>query len=163
MNIAWSCTIHTPSATTISKTHAVVVIEDLHVRNMSKSGAGTSEKPGKNVGAKSGLNRSILDQGWAAFRVMLAYKLACMGGTLIAVSPRNTSRTCPLCGHVSADNRKTQARLICVECGYENNADHVGAINILAAGHAVSASEIFHPHAGVSAEEPSEVALAVSA
>jgi putative transposase len=57
------------ASTTISKNHAVVCIEDLQVRNMSKSAAGTIEKPGRNVGAKSGLNRAILDQGWSAFRV----------------------------------------------------------------------------------------------
>ena len=47
--------------------------------------------------------------------------------------------TCPCCGHVSAENRQTQSRFACVECGFEENADLVGAINILAAGHAVLA------------------------
>jgi len=42
-------------------------------------------------------------------------------------------------GHVSAENRQTRARFACVACGYENNADLVGAINVLAAGHAVLA------------------------
>ncbi|RCY75658.1 RNA-guided endonuclease InsQ/TnpB family protein, partial [Escherichia coli] len=50
--------------TTISKNHAMIVIEDLKVSNMSKSAAGTVSQPGRNVRAKSGLNRSILDQGW---------------------------------------------------------------------------------------------------
>jgi len=50
--------------TTISKNHALVCVEDLQVRNMSKSAAGTKEQPGKMVRQKSGLNRSILDQGW---------------------------------------------------------------------------------------------------
>lgn len=124
------------TSTTISKNHAIVCIEDLQVRNMSKSAAGNSEKPGKNVSAKSGLNKSILDQGWAEFRRQLDYKLDWLGGCLIAVPPRNTSRTCPSCLHVSADNRKTQAWFLCVECGYENNADVVGAINVLRAGYA---------------------------
>lgn len=61
--------------TTISKNHALVCIEDLQVSNMSKSASGTKEKPGKNVRQKSGLNRSILDQGWGMFRSQLAYKL----------------------------------------------------------------------------------------
>ena len=106
---------------------------------MSKSAAGNTDKPGKNVQAKSGLNRSILDQGWFEFRRQLAYKLAWNGGWLIAVPAQNTSRTCPCCGQVSADNRQTQARFVCVKCGYENNADLVGAINILARGHRVLA------------------------
>ncbi|HAW2722455.1 TPA: transposase [Escherichia coli] len=49
--------------TTISKNHAMIVIEDLKVSNMSKSTAGTVSQPGRNVRAKSGLNRSILRAG----------------------------------------------------------------------------------------------------
>ncbi|WP_448153055.1 RNA-guided endonuclease InsQ/TnpB family protein [Castellaniella caeni] len=130
------------TTTTISQNHAMVCIEDLQVRNMSKSAAGSTEKPEKNVRAKSGLNKSILDQGWFEFRRQLDYKLAWNGGWLVAVPPRNTSRTCPCCGHVSAGNRQTQARFACVECGFEDNADVVGAINILRAGHAQFACEV---------------------
>ena len=130
------------ATTTISQNHAMVCIEDLQVRNMSRSAAGTADAPGKNVKAKSGLNTSILDQGWFEFRRQLDYKLAWNGGWLVAVSPRNTSRTCPCCGHVSAENRQTQARFACVECGFEENADLVGAINSLRAGHARFACEV---------------------
>ena len=35
---------------------------------MSKSAKGNAEQPGKQVRAKSGLNKSILDQGWFEFR-----------------------------------------------------------------------------------------------
>ena len=124
------------ATTTISQNHAMVCIEDLQVRNMSKSAIGTTDKPGRNVRAKSGLNKAMLDQGWFEFRRQLDYKLNWKGGILVAVPPQNTSRTCPCCGHVSAENRKTQAVFLCVECGYENHADVVGAMNILRAGHA---------------------------
>ena len=127
--------LHKTSAT-ISKNHAIVCIEDLRVKNMSASAAGTVEKPGKNIKAKSGLNKSILDQGWFEFRRQLDYKLTWQGGWLVAVPPRNTSRECPQCGYVSAENRQTQARFLCVKCGFEENADVVGAINVLRAGHA---------------------------
>jgi putative transposase len=120
----------------------MVCIEDLQVRNMSKSAAGTAAAPSRNVKAKSGLNKSILDQGWFEFRRQLDYKLAWRGGHLIAVPPQNTSRTCPACGHMSADNRRTQARFECVACGLEENADVVGAINVLRAGHARLACEV---------------------
>ena len=132
----------TTTTTTISQNHAMVCIEDLQVRNMSRSAAGSTDKPGKNVRAKSGLNKSILDQCWFEFRRQLDYKLAWQGGWLVALPPQNTSRTCPCCGHVSADNRKTQARFECVACGFEENADVVGAINILRAGHARFACEV---------------------
>lgn len=130
------------TTTTISKNHAMVCIEDLQVRNMSKSAAGSAEAPGRNVKAKSGLNKSILDQGWFEFRRQLEYKQAWQGGQVVAVNPRNTSRTCPACNHVAAENRQTQARFACVECGFEENADVVGAINVLRAGHARLACEV---------------------
>jgi putative transposase len=75
-------------STKISDSQAVVYIEDLKVSNMSKSAKGTVESPGKNVKAKSGLNRSILDQGWGMFREMLAYKLTWRGGKLVAGPPQ---------------------------------------------------------------------------
>jgi len=130
------------TSTAISQNHALVFVEDLQVRNLSKSAAGTTEAPGRNVRTKSGLNKSILDQGWAEFRRQLEYKLEWRGGWLIAVPPQNTSRTCPCCGQVSAANRRSQARFACVECGFAEHADLVGAINILRAGHARFACEV---------------------
>jgi putative transposase len=117
-------------STDISKKHAIVCVEQLQVGNMSRSAAGTQEIPGTNVRAKSGLNKSILDQGWFEFRRQLEYKLTWSGGWLVAVPPHNTSRTCPVCCHVASDNRKTQSEFCCVECGFAENADVVGAINI---------------------------------
>ncbi|MCL7940851.1 transposase [Halomonas sp. ATCH28] len=133
--------LHKASAT-ISKRHALVVLEDLQVGNMSRSAKGNVEQPGRNVRAKSGLNRTILDQGWFEFRRQLDYKLAWRGAHLVMVPPQNTSRTCPECGHVAAENRRSQARFACVECGFEDNADHVGAINVLRAGYARLACEV---------------------
>ena len=130
------------TSNTISKNHAMVVIEDLKVANMSKSASGTIEAPGRSVKAKSGLNKSILDQGWGEFRRQLEYKQAWFGGSVLAIHPRNTSRTCPACDHVSAENRKTQAKFLCVECGYAENADLNAAINILRAGHARLACQV---------------------
>ena len=130
------------TTTTLSKNHAMVCIEDLQVRNMSKSAAGTLDTPGNKVKAKSGLNKAILDQGWFEFRRQLDYKMPWAGGYLVAVPPRNTSRTCPCCEHISAENRQTQSRFSCVECGYTENADVVGAINVLRAGHARFACEV---------------------
>jgi putative transposase len=150
------------ATTTISQNHAMVCIEDLQVRNMSKSAKGSAEQPGKQVRAKSGLNKSILDQGWFEFRRQLDYKLAWNGGWLIAVPPQNTSRTCPYCGHVSKDNRQTQARFECVGCGFEEHADVVGAINVLRAGHARLACADTSPEVGASGQEPTEATIQVS-
>ena len=123
-------------STTISKNHAMIYVEDLQVSNMSKSAKGTVEAPGANVAQKSGLNRAILDQSWSEFRRQLDYKSQWQGGALVAVPPHNTSRTCPCCGHTDKENRPTQAKFECVECGHTENADVVGAINILERGRA---------------------------
>jgi putative transposase len=147
------------TTTKISKNHAIVCIEDLQVRNMSKSASGTSHQPGKNVRAKAGLNRSILDQGWYEFRRQLEYKQAWLGGSVLAVNPRNTSKTCPCCAHISADNRKTQQHFACVACGHEEHADLVGAKNVLAAGHAVLACGELAQSGRSAKQEPAEASL----
>lgn len=144
------------ASSTICKNHAMVCIEDLRVRNLSRSAAGSSDAPGRNVRAKSGLNRSILDQGWFEFRRQLEYKLAWNGGLLILVPPHHTSRECPACGHREAANRRTQAKFCCLECGYCENADLVGAINVLARGHRVAACGETSLARGASAQEPTE-------
>lgn len=125
--------------TTISKNHAMIVIEDMKVKNMSKSAAGTRSQPGHNVRAKSGLNRSILDQGWHEMRRQLEYKQLWRGGQVLAVPPAYTSQRCACCGHTAKENRLSQSKFVCQACGYTANADVNGARNILAAGHAVLA------------------------
>ena len=150
------------ATTTISKNHAMVCIEDLQVRKMSKSASGSTETPGRNVKAKSGLNKAILDQGWYEFRRQLDYKLAWNGGQLNAVPPQNTSRTCPCCGHIAKENRLSQVRFKCVECGFEENADLVGAINVLRAGHARLACADTSPAVGASGQEPTEATQAIA-
>jgi putative transposase len=140
--------------TTISKNHATVVLEDLKVRNMSRSASGSLEQPGRNVRAKSGLNKSILDQGWFEFRRQLGYKLTWAGGQIIVVPPQYTSQACHHCGNVDTASRVTQARFICTACGHTNNADHNAALNILAAGQAVSACGAGKAQAPVVKQEP---------
>ncbi|MHB1636228.1 RNA-guided endonuclease InsQ/TnpB family protein [Acidiferrobacter thiooxydans] len=151
------------ASTQISQNHAIVCLEDLPVRNMSKSAAGRSDSPGRNVKAKSGLNKSILDQGWFEFRRQLEYKQAWRGGQVLVVPAHNTSRTCPACGHVAADNRQTQARFACVDCGYENHADLVGAITIVERGHRLLACGEWAQSGRSVKQEPTEATRAQAA
>ena len=123
----------------LSKNHAIIVVEDLKVANMSKSAKGTIEQPGKQVKAKSGLNKSILDQGWSMFRSMLEYKMDWQGHELIKVAPHYTSQKCRMCSHKDKANRPSQKQFHCVQCGHSENADRHAARNILAVGHTVSA------------------------
>ena len=126
-------------STNLSKNHAVIVLEDLRIRNMSSSAKGTIEDPGKNVKAKSGLNKSILDQGWYEFRRMLEYKQEWRGGKVIVIPAHYTSQKCSKCGWTEKANRKTQANFSCVKCGHTENADLNAAKNILAVGSTVIA------------------------
>lgn len=118
----------------LSNRFNTIVIEDLKTKNMSRSAKGTIENPGKNIKAKSGLNKSILDQGWFEFKRQLEYKLHHKGGRLVKIDPKYTSQTCSHCGHLHQDNRKSQAVFLCMACGYKNNADTNAAINILRLG-----------------------------
>ena len=105
-------------------------IEALQITNMTRSAKGTLEKPGTNVNAKSGLNREILTQTWGIIRQQLAYKAEWAGRRLVEVNPRNTSRTCAVCGVIDGASRDGKA-FYCVACGHSDDADHNAAVNIL--------------------------------
>ena len=70
------------TSTRLAKNHSYIVMEDLKVSNMMRSAKGTVDKPGRNVKAKSGLNRSIAKQAWSTFRNLLTYKLNNLNGEL---------------------------------------------------------------------------------
>lgn len=63
-------------------------------------------------------------------RRFIEYKAKLHGIVLILVNPKNTSRTCPECDYLDKKNRKSQAEFCCRSCGYFENADFVGALNI---------------------------------
>lgn len=66
-----------------------------------------------------------------------AHKTESAGRAVVPVNPRNTSRTCPDCGHTAAENNKRQEEFRCVACSFTEHADVVGATNILRAGPAL--------------------------
>ena len=119
------------TAHTIAQRYGWVAMENLNLKNMTKSAKGTIEEPGKNVSAKSGLNRSLARVAPYAMRMAILWALFKAGGTLVLVDPRYTSQTCPICGYTSAKNRPTQAHFGCQKCGHTENADIVAARNIL--------------------------------
>lgn len=117
-----------------AENQGIVVIEDLKIKNMTRSTKGTKETPGKKVKQKKGLNRSITQKSWGLFFEFLEYKLQERGGKLIKVDPKHTSQTCNRCGHIAKENRKSQSKFECISCGHSDNADINGAKNILARG-----------------------------
>ncbi|MGK4580952.1 RNA-guided endonuclease InsQ/TnpB family protein [Kitasatospora sp. HPMI-4] len=128
---------HHKTALALVRDHDVIAHERLSIAGMTRAPKAKPdpEQPGaflsNGASAKAGLNKSILDAGWGQFLAILANKAESAGRRVIAVDARNTSRTCPECGHVSADNRITQAKFQCTACGHAANADHVGALNVL--------------------------------
>jgi putative transposase len=113
----------------IAKNHSYVSLEDLKIKNMSKSAKGTLEKKGRNVRAKSGLNREILFQGWGIFANQLKYKCEWNGGHLELINPKHTSTRCSECLYNEKLNRKKK-RFECLNCGHIEDADKNAAKNI---------------------------------
>lgn len=122
------------TTTELVSQYDIMVIENLHVKNMMKSASGTKAKSGNRVAQKQGLNRAIARQGWYQFRLRLEQKASVSGTRVIAVPAANTSRTCPKCSYCAKENRESQAVFLCKQCGCGMNADVVGAKNVLARG-----------------------------
>jgi putative transposase len=129
------------AAHTLVAANAVVVLEDLKIRNMTRSAKGTLEEPGKNVAAKSGLNRAILGKGWHQFALALSSAARYTGTTVVRVPAVYTSQRCSACGHVDPRSRESQAVFRCTTCSHDEHADVNAARNILAAGLAVTACQ----------------------
>jgi transposase len=123
------------TSTDIARRFDVIRVEDLNIRNMTRSAKGTAEQPGRNVRAKTGLNRGISRSGWGLLVRRLEDKAP---GRVEKVPPAYTSQRCSACGHVDGRSRESQARFRCTACGYAGNAD-VNAARNIAAGHAVKA------------------------
>ncbi len=131
---------HHKAALALVREHDVIGHERLNTAGMTKAPAPRPDPDrdgaflANGAAAKAGLNRSILDAGWGQFLRILADKAESAGRRVIPVDARNTSRTCPPaiggCGHVAKENRVTQAKFTCVNCGLVAHADHVGALNV---------------------------------
>lgn len=104
----------------IATRFGLAALENLNTKGMTRAGVG-----------KHGLNRSILEQGWHAFEVVLTYKLEQRGGRLVKVNPAYTSQTCSACGTIDKASRESQASYVCRACGFAAHADTNAAINIL--------------------------------
>ncbi|MCX4598393.1 transposase [Streptomyces sp. NBC_01549] len=126
-------------ANRITSRNALVVLEDLKTRTMSKSASGTIAEPGRRVAQKRGLNRAILDKGWHKLELALTSAARSTGTRVVKVNPAYTSQTCNRCRVVDANSRKSQAEFVCTACEHTAHADVNAALNILGAGQALSA------------------------
>ena len=131
---------HHRAARALVARYDLLVLEDLKIRNMARRPAPRPDldRPGRflpnGAAAKTGLNRSIHDAGWARFVLILRAKAEEAGHVVIDVDARHTSDRCEACGHTAAENRASQAVFSCRACGHTVNADEHAARNILRAG-----------------------------
>jgi putative transposase len=119
--------------TRLVREHHTVVVEDLNVKGMTASGKGTLAIPGRNVKAKAGLNRRVLDAGFGELRRQLDYKTRWKGRDLL-VADRfyPSSKTCSACGAVKAKLRLSQRTFTCKSCGLSMDRDDNAARNLAA-------------------------------
>ncbi|MCX5012103.1 transposase [Streptomyces sp. NBC_00555] len=111
--------------TRLVRENQTLVIEDLAVRNML---------------GNHKLARAISDAAWRELRNMLEYKAAWYGRELITIDRWfPSSKLCSACGAIAAEMPLHVRRWTCVHCGTDHDRDENAAINLLAAGLAVSA------------------------
>jgi len=82
----------------LTREHGIVAVEDLRVRNMTRSARGTLAEPGRQVAQKAGLNRAILAKGWSKLLLDLEHKARYHGAQVVKVNPAFTSQRCAGCG-----------------------------------------------------------------
>jgi putative transposase len=102
---------------TAKRTKRAIAMEDLtHIRTRAR--------------ARRSQRATLHSWAFAQLRSFVSYKAQLSGVPVHFVDPRNTSRTCPECGHCAKENRKSQAAFICLSCGFAGLADRIAAINI---------------------------------
>lgn len=113
-------TNHTISKRIVEKAQGTtrgIALEDLtHIR--------------ERVTARKARRATLHSWSFSQLRSFIEYKAALAGVPVVAVDPRNTSRTCPACGCIDKRNRPDQSTFSCVECGCVGHADHFAAVEI---------------------------------
>lgn len=118
-------------STRLAGEFAVVALEDLNVAGMTRSAAGTVEAPGRNVAAKSGLNRAILDAGLGMLRRQLEYKTSWAGSQVLTIDRfAPSSKACSRCGAVKSTLALRERVYECAVCGLVIDRDVNAAVNI---------------------------------
>ena len=130
------------TSTNLVRRADTIAIEDLNVAGMTSSAKGTEDNPGRNVRAKSGLNRRILDASLGEFRRQLEYKTERAGKRLLVVDQwYPSSKTCSACGHLLGHLKLFVRAWSCPHCRTRHDRDVNAAKNILAAGRAVAGDD----------------------
>ena len=104
------------------------VLEDLKLKNMTTAPAPQQDAAGRytrnGAAAKAGLNRALLSCSLGQVSQFLTYKAARRNKLVLKVPAQHSSNECAECGHITSENRLSQAQFHCVSCGHRDNADH---------------------------------------
>jgi putative transposase len=115
-------------------TFETIIFEDLSLHHMVRRPKTKQDEKGaylpNGAAAKGGLNKSILDAGWASFIELVKHKAAWAGVTVIEVDPKKTSQICSAC-HKEGEHKDLSVRThLCTYCGVVLDRDHNAAVNI---------------------------------
>jgi putative transposase len=99
--------------------HNFIAYEDLNIENMMKN---------------HNLAKSIADASWGELIKNTIYRAERAGKYCIKVNPRNTSKSCSVCGNIIEDQSLDDREYHCINCGLIMNRDDNAAVNVLNAG-----------------------------
>jgi IS605 OrfB family transposase len=123
---------HHKAARQLVSTYETIVFEDLSVHNLARRPRPRQDEKGRylpnGASAKSGLNKSIQDAGWANFIALVEHKAAWAGVTVYKVDPKKTSQVCSACGKEGPHKDLRVRTHICVHCGVVLDRDHNAAV-----------------------------------
>ena len=126
--------------------HQNHVISKTIVANAKGTGRGIALEDLKGIRDRTTVKKRQRNRhsGWSFFqlRSFVEYKAQLAGVPVVAVDPRNTSRTCSVCGHCEKANRPSQAVFLCKHCGHSSNADLNSARNLAGLGRSNTASKL---------------------
>jgi len=125
---------HHKTALALVRAYDTIYVEAIQPANLSRRPAPRPDENGhyehNGASRKAGLNKSIHDAGWRQFLLILAFKAACAGKRVEAVSPAYTSQDCSGCGERMQISLSVRTH-VCRTCGLILDRDENAARNIL--------------------------------
>jgi putative transposase len=126
---------HHKQAKNLVQEHQVIVFEDLQLTNLvkrakPKQDAETGQYLPNGARAKSGLTKSVLDNGLGQFVQIVTYKAECAGREVYKINPKYTSQICSGCGKKGPKKDLSERVHLCTNCGIVLDRDTNAAINI---------------------------------
>lgn len=116
----------------VTNTNHIISKRIVELAERTKRAVALEELKGlrSRVRARRQQRTQLHNWSFGQLRSFIEYKATLKGVPVVYVDPRNTSRECPDCGHISSSNRPSQAVFKCIQCGSAGHADSIAARNI---------------------------------